>query len=51
MKVQECSELHDKLETETIQASLLRYKLKHYPQEIRDEIKRQFRWLVDFHDH
>jgi len=41
-EVHECSELHELLETETIQASVLRYKLKHYPQEIRDEIKRKF---------
>ncbi|ELT93903.1 hypothetical protein CAPTEDRAFT_215688 [Capitella teleta] len=36
---QECRKLHDKLETETIDASVLRYKLQIFPDEIKKQIQ------------
>lgn len=35
----ECGKLHDKLETETIGASVLRHKLQTFPEEIKTQLQ------------
>lgn len=46
LQQKELEKLHEKLETETIDASVLRHKLQFYPGEIKNEIQGSVVWLM-----